>query len=314
MGLAKPPRKAKLLVASACLATATGLVYQFKPISLAAIYIWPMTLWVVLGIGMVAVAIKAPARSRWVLGGIWIVLWFALDDQPGAFIPNVVSDPTDEVRVVSLNCAGGDIRAAEEAVATGTKLVLLQESPGSAELEKLRARLGPEWSCVAGPDGSILAKGELSRVPVPRRTSNFTAVIWNETLVVSLRLQPPVFRLDYWSPACWKAFADNRAARIQELAAVNRWIEEHRGARDLIVGGDFNSPPDPALMGSLDRMAVDVFAKSGWGWGGTAINSFPVVRIDQIWVGGSWWHARSWVRKSRISDHRMLIAEIYQRT
>lgn len=301
--------------ASGFLAAFMAIVYVWLPTELAAIFIWPFTLWVLVGVALVALARKSPPRLRWLLVGVWVVLWFGLDSQPAALLPRLPDGSYgDIVRIASLNCAGGNPAAAEEAVATGAQLILLQESPGADELEAIRARLGEDWSLVHGPDGSVLAKGRTRRLPLPRGTSNFVAVEWGNTLVISLRLQPPIFRLDYWSPACWQAFADNRRSRIKELREIVDWIQANQAGRDLIVGGDFNSPPDPVLMGDLENIASDAFAERGWGWGGTAINSFPIVRIDQVWLGGGIITTHSHVRITQHSDHRMVIVEYYRPT
>ncbi len=273
-----------------------------------------MTLWVLIGIALCVVAKKTPVKARLGMIGFWLILWLTLDSQPRAWIPNIDLSYGEITRVVSLNCAGGDPKAAAEAAAVKADLILLQESPSTTELEELRTKLGPEWTAIHGPDGSILSRGPARRIPLPPGTHNFVAAEWRETLVISVRLQPPIFRLDYWSPDCWRAYAENRRVRMRELSEIVSWIEAVRGNRNLIIGGDFNSPPDRILMAELGTQANDAFGDIGSGWGGTAINTMPLVRIDQIWIGGSLFPCRAFVRPTRHSDHRMVIAEFYLQT
>jgi endonuclease/exonuclease/phosphatase (EEP) superfamily protein YafD len=129
--------------------------------------------------------------------------------------------------------------------------------------------------------------GRLQPLQVPKRASNFVAAI--VTLpnrepfsVVSLRLQPPVFSLEYWNPACWREYANNRSSRRQELAEVADWINRQAGSMSVIVGGDYNSPPDKRLFSLLGSDMRDATFDSGY----TAVNEFPLARIDQIWVKG----------------------------
>jgi endonuclease/exonuclease/phosphatase (EEP) superfamily protein YafD len=313
----EPPverQKPRLLIASGVLAVLIGTIYAVLPLPLAALYIWPLTLWVLIGIALAVGSVKSPPKPRRRLVALWLVVWLVLDDQPWAFLPRLSSAGYNEYTIVSLNCAGGDPKAAAEAAATGARLILLQESPSASELETLRASLGPDWSLVHGPDASILAYGELRRIPLPQGTHNFLAVEWGDTLVVCLRLQPPIFRLDYWSPDCWRAYARNRESRLEELREVMAWVRANRKGPHVIVGGDFNCPPDQFMKADMEGLARDAFARQGRGWGGTAINTFPLVRIDQIWIGGGIFPTRAEARTTKNSDHRMVIVTAYEQT
>lgn len=288
-----------------------GAIYAILPLQFAALFIWPLSLWALIGIALAAAAFKSPPKQRRILVGAWLIVWLVLDDQPWAFLPRIPTLGYNEFKIVSLNCAGGNPKAAAEAAATGADVILLQESPGAAELEALRASLGPEWTLVHGPDASILTHWPARRIPLPIETQNFVAAEWKGALVLSMRLQPPTFRMDYWSPDCWRAYAQNREERIAELREVMAWVRENRGEKHLIIGGDFNSPPDRILMAELNSVAYDAFAERGRWWGATAINAFPVVRIDQIWVGGNIFATDARARTSEHSDHRMVIVTAY---
>ena len=306
-------RKPWLLILSGVLAVVIGTIYHFRPLALAGFYIWPLTIWVLIGVAVSLAAVRSPRKQRAGLVGVWMLVWFAMDDQPWAFIPRGSTTYT-EFKIVSLNCAGGDPKAAEEAAAIGAEVILLQETPGLDSLKAIQKSLGADWTVINGPDGSILTRGPARRIPLPIGTPNFVAAEWDGTLVVSLRLQPPIFRLDYWSPDCWRDYARNRESRMAELREVMDWVRANKGNRDLIIGGDFNTPPDRHMMESLQSMATDTFADAGIGWGATAINSFPMVRIDQIWVGGNIVPGSARAKTVEHSDHRMVIATAYRPT
>lgn len=246
---------------------------------------------------------------------LWLLGWFILGDEPAALARMVVA-PRDvpSIRVVSLNCASS-LDAVREVVPLQPDVVLVQESPGSIDLNQVRSELGGDWSLLTGVDASILARGKLTPVPLPPGTSNFTAA-WadlqgEDVLIVSLRMRPPVFRLDYWNPACWTAYAANKSARRKELAPIAAFIKQQAGESPLILGGDFNTPPDRTITRSLDSIAADSWAV-GRGWGATAINEFPMVRIDQIWASDHFQPINAFSRKTRNSDHQIAVANLHR--
>ena len=288
------------------------ITYIAKPDALAAVTIWPFWVPATLCLLPAVVSIrKARWKSRVWLLVAWLLTWLVVGDEPVGIARTVVPSGEPGLRVVSLNTAGLS-EAAMEVIALKPDVVLLQESMGVDDIERLRLALGAEWSKVVGVDASILARAPLEAVILPAGTMNFVAA-WVElpkrTLVVSLRLQPPVFRLDYWNPSCWSAYADNKRARRQELAALVRFIAETAGGEPVIIGGDFNTPPDDTVTGPLKQLAYDAFRLSGRGWGATAVNDFPMVRIDQIWASEVWDPSCAYSKKTKHSDHQMAIAE-----
>ena len=54
----------------------------------------------------------------------------------------------------------------------------------------------------------------------------------------------------------------------------------------------------------------DTFREGGRGWGDTVINEFPFLRIDQVWVSGAFQAVNVVARKTRRSDHRMVVCDL----
>ncbi|MBI5708033.1 MAG: hypothetical protein HZC36_13710 [Armatimonadetes bacterium] len=305
------------------------LMYGFKPDWATAIWYWPAWIWASL-IVMLALPSLAFRRLKWFGAMLVLSLVFALcfDDMPRGVIRSwwraIVSGPPLAARpfeVVSVNCAGGSIDAAREALDSGADLALLQESPGRAELEKLvNERWGSEGSVIAGPDCSIVAKGQLWTVGFTNRP-NFAWAQWTTSkgqqwIVLSLRLQPPTFRLDYWNPGCWRAYADDRARRKKELDEIIGVLRDLALSPDAnpIIGGDFNGPPSECFQDSLQALCTDSYAYEGRGWGGTGTNDYPFVRFDQIWVRPERNIVNAGVEKTGHSDHRMAVAWVEGRS
>lgn len=239
-------------------------------------------------------------------------LFFVFSEEPRSLLRGIIPRREGSFRVVSLNCAGGEVSAAEEALSSNPDLVLLQESPNSKDIETLRQKHG--YEAVVGLDGTILAKGTLTRVPLPKSVSNFSAAIWTppssktEIFVVSLRMQPPIFRLDFMSRKTWELYRENKENRMVEMKEIGDLIQPLIQDRPLVIGGDFNTSPDKVIAEPLNALAEDTFAKVGTGWGGTGTNDYPVVRFDQIWLSKGLIPRTAWVQKTVNSDHRMVLA------
>ena len=102
--------------------------------------------------------------------------------------------------------------------------------------------------------------------------------------------------------------ADWRAGR---LALVARSLAD-RGDLPILVGGDFNTPPEsPHLVGLLREAGLrDAFAEAGWGYGFSRPVGFPWVRIDDLLASRPWVVARCWAGPDVGSDHLPVLAEL----
>ena len=292
-----------------------GMSYASSADVVYAITIWPAWIW--LGVGWTTAGFawrSSKVGGKCLLAG-WLLFVVLFADEPWSIARSLwVGEvhASEAVKVVSLNCAGGDPLAMIEALARSPELVLLQESPPQKEL---LAVLNDGWATVLGPDAAILALGRLEPMTLPEWTDNFVAARWwrqgakSPVYVVSLRLEPPVLRFDYWNPACWRAYAEGKRRRRTELTEVLAYVETLPKDAAIILGGDFNTPPDRRIQAGLMERFIDVFRASGAGWGATGINDYPLVRIDQIWVaGGSPVIARA--IKTKYSDHRRVEAQV----
>lgn len=305
-----------LPLVSAIAALLLALIYRQRTDSLAALTIWPYWTFGLGGILVLLFKVRLNRiRARVIAVGIWLALWWFVGDEPRALARSIVGIAPSSLRVISLNCAGGQIEAAQEVTAKHADIVLLQESPNKPELEKLRQQLGKDWSLINGPDASILLRGQLKPVDLPKGTGNFMAAwatmaaIKEPVLVLSLRLNPPILRLDLWNPDCWHTLSVNKAARRDELEAIADFVTSQANDKPVILGGDFNTPPDRTITNCLDPLVCDSFVAAGRGWGATALNEYPMVRIDQIWASPHFKPVRTIAQKTQNSDHRMVIAD-----
>lgn len=98
-----------------------------------------------------------------------------------------------------------------------------------------------------------------------------------------------------------------RQGRANETAAVLAWLRSPGG--NMIVAGDFNTPPNARIHRQLTAEAVDAFS-AGWGWGLTYRRERPLVRIDHVFLKDGPLPVRAFAVDGRASDHRMMVADV----
>jgi endonuclease/exonuclease/phosphatase (EEP) superfamily protein YafD len=197
---------------------------------------------------------------------------------------------------------------------------LLQESPGRDGLVVLGKKLfGADAGILPGVDASLIVQGRVIPADLaPGLRSYFVQAhvvlrSGSEVEVICTRLVPPVFRLDLWSPDCWREQQENRQQRREQLAVIVHRLESVPASVPLIVGCDFNAPQGHAVFRLLQPRLHDAFRDGGRGWGDTVTNDFPVLRIDQVWASEAFRAVHVVARGTRHSDHRMVICDLVLR-
>ena len=214
-----PPRseqwRSLSAVGSVVICVAISLCLLVQPDWLAPVVLIPTWCWLIPGFALAMSADWWNHKLRFIavlaLWGVFIVLFV---EEARSLIrfkswPTVERQASREgsrtIRVVSLNCNVAQLRSAEEVVAWNPDVVLLQESPGSVSLGRLSQKLfGADGAFLYGGDVSILTNGQI-QPKFSNRASHFVHAEVElpsgfRTDVISLRLAPPVFRLDFWMP------------------------------------------------------------------------------------------------------------------
>lgn len=308
-----------LWILSALTAAGLLILYGTRPPQFVAVTIFPAWSWLVLLLPMLLLI----RRRCLAIATVALVLWVAFAaihvEEPRSVIrgwfssAQLAAPEGGAIRIVSFNCAG-KAEILDELVALAPDLVLLQESPPRAEVEKLaRGLFGEKGGVVYGYDASILARGPCRKIHV----ASFLYTVGDVTLeaggtcrVVSLRLASRRPRFDFWTAECWTSQQEKHQEQRRELAAIGKQ-DLSEGA--LIVGGDFNAPPGDGVFSLLPPTLYDTFADAGRGLGNTIYNRVPVLRIDQIWVSREWETLQSFVVPSADSDHRIVVSDVKRR-
>jgi vancomycin resistance protein VanJ len=283
----------------------------------AAVTVYPAWCWTAIGMSLAVVGLVC-RRSVWSVSlvALWFVFLLVFADSPASllrvWLPSLQQRAT--LRVVSLNCASS-AEAAGEVAELNPDIVLFQESPARADLERLAGELfGAGGHVHWGVDTSIIAWSEVSIVDVPRSLrQDFVHARgqWEDVSldVICLRLLPSPTRMDLWSADCWRAYRENRQKRRGQLQTVASYLATLPTDTRVILGSDFNAPAGDAVFRLLRPRLTDAFRSAGRGWGATIINECPVVRIDQIWTSPQLRAVAVTARRTRFSDHRMVVAD-----
>jgi vancomycin resistance protein VanJ len=100
----------------------------------------------------------------------------------------------------------------------------------------------------------------------------------------------------------------NTARRLEQSAFVYEEALHLKGP--LLIVGDFNTPPESAIVSEIWRPYTDAFSAAGWGWGYTFFGSRTMVRIDHVFAGRGWFPSRCTVGPPVGSLHRPVIADL----
>ena len=306
---------------SALLCLLLVVCYGRRPDGCAAVTAFPAWAWLVPGMALAcpAVALRR-RRMALVVAAVWVCYLLLFAEELGSLGRALCTSPADRaeahaVRVVCLNCAGGDPAAAVEALPYRPDIVLLQEAPPPDKTQEIARQLyGAQAAVASGWDTAILARGELVS-SAPRPESGFVRAHLRltsgvELVVASVRLSPPSVRFDLSSRECWREQARVRQVHREELSQVAVALRDTPRGVPVIVGGDFNAPAGDAVFRLLKPHLHDAFRQAGRGWGNTVTNEFPVLRFDQIWVSKELRAASVMAHKTRHSDHRMVICDL----
>jgi endonuclease/exonuclease/phosphatase family metal-dependent hydrolase len=99
------------------------------------------------------------------------------------------------------------------------------------------------------------------------------------------------------------------AARGQEVGRLVELVHDQQAAGvSLLVGGDFNSTPDNAVLAPLRAAGLrDAWTECGSGEGFTYPADKPVKRIDYLFLSGSIHCSAASVLDTQVSDHRPVL-------
>jgi endonuclease/exonuclease/phosphatase (EEP) superfamily protein YafD len=309
------------LFASVFLLVGLFFCFLFRPDFFALITFYPAWIWALLGILLSLPSLTKYKRTFIVVLLGWLIFISAFVEESKSLARGLSFSLGDrgqdkKLRVVSLNCAGGNLEAAEEILQYNPDIVLLQESPTKEKTEAFAYQLFQDHaSLVWGIDTSIIVRGRAEQVSLGKSNTVMTqAHIWlasgSEIEVISIRLSPPTIESNLFSPYCWKRHIEDRRKRRSQVEQITDQLKLLPEDVPVIAGGDFNVTANDGSLRQLKKYLRDSFSDGGIGWGHTAINNIPLFRVDQIWVSRCLEVIAAFSKKTVHSDHRMVICDL----
>jgi vancomycin resistance protein VanJ len=307
------------------LCIATIFIFSFQPDACAAVLVLPRWLWIAPGLVLALIACTRPRKRMTAIAvGLWLLYAICFVQEFRSLIrsgpkqiPEFEGTSGKAIRVISLNCAAGDEKAAAEVANYNPDIVLFQESPLRPIVQRLAPKiLGPDAQVLAGYDVSLISRGKLTAItPGNAQSAPFghARIELPSGLVVevfSIRLHPYGIRADVWSPGCWREQRENRIHQREQFQWLAREVEKVPADVPVILGGDFNLPAGDKLFRILPPRIRDTFRTAGHGWGDTLANDIPFIRIDQIWCDNHFRPISTAAQKTVNSDHRMVICDL----
>jgi endonuclease/exonuclease/phosphatase (EEP) superfamily protein YafD len=99
-----------------------------------------------------------------------------------------------------------------------------------------------------------------------------------------------------------------RQHRVEAQRIAAALSQVPRG-RPILIGGDCNAPGGDGALREWSPLLRDAFYIGGRGWGATVLNSFPVMRFDQLWCSSGIGTTAIYSFPSDHSDHRLVVGD-----
>jgi vancomycin resistance protein VanJ len=315
------------LALSSLLLFSVFFLYTLRPDSCAALTFFPAWTWFLAGFLTAVPGLWPSKRFTILIILAWIIFCVIFVEEWKGFARKLTTSEKkiqtlhengQTIRVISLNCAGANLKAAEEVIRYEPDIVLLQEAPSRIECKNLAKKLfGNNYAAMWNTDTAILAKGRLqtnSALDVENPFAAYARVLLAPDIqvqLVSLHLIPPTIDTNIWSPKCWTNHTKDRHLRRNQIAQLLFPLDYLPESVPIILGGDFNVPAGDTCIRILKPRLRDTFSENGFGWPHTAVNQIPLFRVDQIWISKQIKTCAVYARKTENSDHRMVVCDLY---
>lgn len=297
--------------------------------ALAMLLVVPLPLWCLVGFVIAALGwwvLRAPLSMS--LSVLWLlVLMLAADEvrvlanyatpEPKKNVP-LRSDGKMVLRVMTLNCRNFEMgNPVPDLLEWHPDIVLLQE----IHPFWVRSITEQLFHNEGGGDYRVhKANGIVSRWPIrdmkrDERYRDLQVLIEQPDgallTVANVHLLSAVTDLRPWSLSCWREHWNARQMRREEMRLTLQSLGElmPTEAQAIIIGGDFNAPPQDSSFTALEGKFDDGYMRSGVGWPNTFPARSSFLRLDRIYSSNGLRSVRAKVLNLPQTDHRMVIVD-----
>lgn len=322
-----------LLASSIGLFLFTVFAYHQQPDALAAFTVIPPWIWSGVGIAAAVLGfVFLRYRSVLILVGIWFIVSLISADETSVITnlsnpkpkpgkPEPVLEKTP-IRIITLNASFFRSGNPTSDIARWKPDIVLLQELSSAQVRHVAASLyQTDGDYRAFAHNGIATRWDITkeyRHPNPRfKPINFHVTIEHPDHgpieIANLHYSSAATNLELWKRDTWKTHRDQRRQRREEVEETLRIFKRTNtspASHPIILGGDFNTPPNDASLDPLKTDFTDVFASVGRGWGNTYHRRLPLFRIDQLHVTKHFTPIRCRAVTTRHSDHRFVVADV----
>lgn len=327
-----------LIIASLGLHVLTAACYIRQPDMMAAVTVYPIWIWGLLGLFFAALAfVFWRARLSLILVVLWsLTILIASDEahalarigreapQPG---PSKPFQAQQTLRICTLNWGTKNydkdkVKQQASIIASYRPDILFLQ-----EIHPWQARLITDTLYSGGGDYrsgvncAIMTRWKIERtLQNPIQHSQHLTLKLPSTVeylegrlidCVNLNLRSAVTDMRLWRRSCWQGHSNNRKLQRREVSSSLNVLKNTTPfpTRPAIVAGDFNSPASDPLHDLLRGHFNDSFSEAGTGWANTWHRRIPLHRIDYIYTNPLLKAVRSKTVIVPASDHRMLVSD-----
>lgn len=321
-----------LLLLSLGLHFFTIVLYVRLPLKLAAITIYPIWVWGVIGLALGSFCyLFFKTRGSLVIILLWTFTVLILADEarplarlgtePMAEAPPEEHAGSKVLRVITFNCAGHS-DPLEATRKFEPDIIFLQEIPHGYRIKQLTNELFKgqgDYRYNRSLRFAVIVRGTIEREFrfAKYRTQLVKVKMFDgrKLNLLNLHLLSAATNMKLHERECWREHTKNHTLRKIELATSISGLRKYGSHPQFptIVAGDFNAPPNDSVHRIMRKEFTDAFATTGTGWGNTFHRSLPLLRIDYIYGSNKLIPVRSRTFTREKTDHRMVVADFVYR-
>lgn len=292
--------------------------------SLTFITVIPFWIWALPGILVSAIAaVLIRSRLSYIALAVWFLTAVLSSAETWGVFRSAVSQQSSQkteqdgyrLKLVSINCRNGTLKAAQQAIALKPDILFLQEAPDESNITILTEKLfGARGAFVEANSTAIIGDGQFLTFAPDEETPSIHARFRHaEGFLLDLtnvKLEMAIPENEFWRQ---KAREKMKVTRIKNRKSVRRFVAGYTpnsGQPVRIVAGDFSTPHGDDIFRPMKKVGLgDAFLRSGRGTGNTFPQKSPVFRFDQVWISSEPQLLKTFTIKTEYSHHKILVCE-----
>ena len=127
---------------------------------------------------------------------------------------------------------------------------------------------------------------------------------------INVHFPPPALVDQVWPAGGWESIVTAEREARERMANLKAVVEDYAQVGPVILAGDFNMPANYAGLRGATKVLADSFLAAGHGWGKTVPATFPMSRIDVMYLSKHFKARECRAVGTLFSDHRPVVADV----